>query len=93
VIESVGTGGYFGYRMAKAALNQFTVTLAKELKVEGSKIVVLSVNPGFLSTRLTNFDGEDDMDASIAGLVKIIEGADENKSGRFINWNEQEIPY
>jgi len=34
---------------------------------------------------VTNFDGKDDMDASIAVLVKIIEGADETKNGHFIN--------
>ncbi len=61
--------------------------------MEGSNIVVLSVNPGFVPTRLTNFDGEDDLDTSIAGLVKIIESADSSKSGKFFNWNEQEIPY
>jgi NAD(P)-dependent dehydrogenase (short-subunit alcohol dehydrogenase family) len=91
--RSSGTGGFFGYRMAKAALNQFAVTLANELKVQGSKIVVLSINPGFVATRLTNWDFDDNIEETIPGVVSIIDGADSNSSGRFFDWNGKELIY
>ena len=72
--------------MAKAALNQQTVTLAKEMEKSGQNIAVISVNPGFVATRLTNFDFDDDMDTCIEGVARVIESVDMAKTGLFINW-------
>ena len=72
--------------MAKAALNQQTVTLAKEMEKSGQNIAVISVNPGFVATRLTNFDFDDDMDTCIEGVARVIESVDMAKTGLFMNW-------
>jgi NAD(P)-dependent dehydrogenase (short-subunit alcohol dehydrogenase family) len=46
---------FFAYNSSKTALNAFTVSLAKELRVEGFR--VNSVNPGYTATDLNRFSG------------------------------------
>ena len=79
--------------MAKAALNQQTVTLAKEIEKSGQNIAVVSVNPGFVATRLTNFDFDDDMDTCIEGIARVIESVDMAKTGLFINWTGEVLDF
>jgi NAD(P)-dependent dehydrogenase (short-subunit alcohol dehydrogenase family) len=50
-IEDNSLGGWYSYRMSKAALNQFTKTLAIELK--RTNTVVLSLHPGTTDTTLS----------------------------------------
>lgn len=38
--------------MAKAALNQETVTLAREMQKSGTNVSVAAIHPGFVATRL-----------------------------------------
>lgn len=71
--------------MAKAALSQQTVTLAKEIKRSGQNIAVISINPGFVATRLADFDFDDDMDTYIEGIARVIESVGMAKTGLFIN--------
>ncbi|KAK9769081.1 hypothetical protein SCAR479_02325 [Seiridium cardinale] len=61
-------GNSFGtckaYRTAKAALNQESVTLARQGE-EGKNVTIVCMEPGFISISETNFNGEDDMDTCI----------------------------
>ena len=79
--------------MAKAALNQQTITLAREMQKSKQNIAVLSINPGFVATRLTNFDFDDDMDTCIEGVAKVIESADMAKTGQFLNWTGEVLDF
>jgi len=81
------------YRIAKAALNQEAVTMAREWEIEGRKVTIVCVEPGFLSTRLTGWDGEDDMDTCIGGLVKVIEEVTHEMNGAFFKWDGTTIPF
>ncbi len=78
--------------MAKAALNQQSITL-QELRKAGENIAVVSVNPGFVAIKLTDFDFDDDMDTCIEGIAKVIGSVDNSKTGRFINWTKEELPF
>ena len=93
VNDAANSGRFLAYRMAKAALNQQTITLAREMEKSGQNISVISVNPGFVATRLTDFDFDDDMDACIEGLTKVIESADMTKTGQFINWTGKSLQF
>lgn len=86
-------GLFLGYRAAKSALNQTSVTLAREWEKEGRKTTIVCVEPGFLSTRLTNFDGEDDMETCIAGLMKVFDGITPKDNGSFLKWDGTTIPF
>jgi len=52
------TGGS-GYGCSKAFLLRFTETLAKELEKEGSRVIVLSIGPGFVHTETTELQRTD----------------------------------
>ena len=71
------------YRMAKSALNQETVTFAREFQ-EGKNVTVVCMEPDFLPTRLTEWDSVDDVDACIDGIMKVIEGLSIEDTGDFI---------
>lgn len=86
-------GLFLSYRVAKSALNQASVTMAREWEKEGRKATIVCVEPGFLSTRLTNFDGEDDMDTCIAGLMKVFDGITPKDNGSFLKWDGTTIPF
>ncbi|KAH8768083.1 hypothetical protein F5883DRAFT_68372 [Diaporthe sp. PMI_573] len=86
-------GLFLGYRAAKSALNQVSVTLAREWEKEGRKTTIVCVEPGFLSTRLTNFDGEDDMETCIDGLMKVFDGITPKDNGAFLKWDGTTIPF
>ena len=78
--------------MAKAALNQQSITL-QELRKAGENIDVVSVNPGFVAIKLTDFDFDDDMDTCIERIAKVIGSVDNSKTGRFIDWTKEELPF
>ena len=67
-IADNSSGGYYGYRMSKAALNMAGVNLAMDLKSQG--VTVLLLHPGFVRTALTGFQGELDPAESAERLIK-----------------------
>lgn len=81
------------YRVAKAALNQVTVTYAREFEKEGKNVTFVCLEPGFLPTKLTDWDSVDDMDTSIAGMMKVIEGLTLADSGQFIEWSGKRLQF
>ncbi|KHO10719.1 hypothetical protein MAA_11677 [Metarhizium robertsii ARSEF 23] len=49
--------------------------------------------PGFLYTKLTGWDGEDDMETCIKGLMKIIDSISHEDTGAFLKWDGSKIPF
>lgn len=86
-------GRCISYRIAKTALNQQTVTIANELKVAGSEVIMLALDPGDVPTRLSRGNGKTDIDKSVRGIVEIIETATLADSGSFLKWTGQKIPF
>ncbi|KUJ16431.1 NAD(P)-binding protein [Mollisia scopiformis] len=86
-------GTCMAYRVAKASLNQVMVTFAREFENEGQNITVVCVEPGFLPTRLTGYDFVDDMDTSIASLMKVIQELKKEDSGSFIEWSGKRLRF
>lgn len=67
--------------------------MAREWEAEGRKVTTVCVEPGFLSTRLTGWDGEDDMDTCIAGLMKVFKEITPKDNGAFFLWDGSRIPF
>lgn len=64
------TGGSYGYRMSKAAVNMAFVNLARDLAPRGIAVAVL--HPGFVQTDLTGGLGDVTPDLAAKGLVERI---------------------
>ena len=85
------SGGYYGYRMSKAALNAAGKSLAVDLKPRG--IAVGIYHPGYVKTRMTRFLGELDPDLVAKNLVKRIGELNLDNSGQFIHSDGQQLPW
>ena len=79
--------------MAKAALNQGTMTIAQELKADGSNISFLSVNPGWIPTRMTSGKGDTDVVESVEGIIKLGDEVTMKNTGQFRKWNGEVIQW
>lgn len=55
-LEHAGLGGNLAYSAAKAGLNNFTCSLAKEWDIKKYKIRVNAIAPGYTNTDLTTWD-------------------------------------
>ena len=90
-------GGWYGYRAAKAALNQLVRTLSIEDKRRNDRGIVVALHPGTVDTRLaTPFQqsGRDLFrpDRAAVQLLDVIDGLKPTDSGRHFAWDGAEIP-
>ena len=80
---------YYGYRMAKAALNMAGVNLAHDLRGKAS---VAILHPGLVATRMTGFSGVS-TEESASGLIERIDALDQEGSGGFWHANGDRLPW
>lgn len=85
------SGGYYGYRMSKAALNMAVKSLAVDLKSRSIATVLL--HPGYVKTRMTEFHGEITPEESARGLFKILGEMTLAKTGTFWHTNSEALSW
>ncbi|CAM9246247.1 unnamed protein product [Pylaiella littoralis] len=85
------SGGAYGYRMSKAALNAAGVSLSHDLKGDGMAVGIL--HPGWVQTRMTGNSGLVDAHESVAGMTARIEELDLSNSGTFWGFKGDIIPW
>lgn len=78
------SGGYYAYRMSKAALNMASRCLAVDLKSEG--IISVVINPGWVQTDMGGASAPTPVDESVHGILREIDRATLADSGEFLNW-------
>ncbi len=86
-IEDNGSGGYFGYRASKTAVNQIGMNLKHELAPRGVAVALL--HPGLVATEMTGGQGIAAKD-SAAGLIARIDELTLANSGGF--WHAEGYP-
>ncbi|WP_370258571.1 SDR family oxidoreductase [Marinobacter nauticus] len=85
------SGGRYGYRASKAALNAFGKSLAVDLKPRG--IAVAQLHPGYVKTRMVNFGGLITPEESARGLAERIANLTLENTGSFWHSNGEELPW
>lgn len=85
------SGGYYGYRMSKAALNAAGVSLARDLNRRGIAVAIL--HPGFVQTRMVNFNGDIGPEVAAERLAKRIAELNPTNSGTFWHSNGDVLPW
>jgi NAD(P)-dependent dehydrogenase (short-subunit alcohol dehydrogenase family) len=85
------SGGAYGYRMSKAAVNIAGVSLAYDLKDEG--IAVALLHPGYVRTDMTGHEGFVDTDESARGLIERMDELTLETSGGFWHANGETLPW
>ena len=93
-------GGWYGYRAAKAALNQFVRTAAIEAKRTHPRAVLAALHPGTVATGLSRpFRGGVPPErlfapaVAAAQLLDVVAGLAEGDSGGFFAWDGSPIPF
>ena len=89
-IDDNGSGGYYGYRMSKVALNMAGRSLAIDLRPRGIAVAIL--HPGMVATRMVGFSGIPPQEAA-RGLVARIDALSAATSGDFLHANGEPLPW
>jgi NAD(P)-dependent dehydrogenase (short-subunit alcohol dehydrogenase family) len=85
------SGGDYGYRMSKVALNMAAVSLARDLAAR--QIAVAVLHPGWVRTSMTGGQGQLDPDDSATGLLARIDALTQATSGGFWHVNGDRLPW
>lgn len=90
-IADNGSGGRYGYRMSKAALNAAAMSLSKDLA--GEDIAVGIYHPGYVQTDMVNHGGDISANESAGRIVGLINALTMNNSGVFMHSNGEILPW
>jgi NAD(P)-dependent dehydrogenase (short-subunit alcohol dehydrogenase family) len=85
------SGGSYGYRMSKAAVNAAGKSLSIDLKPHGVAVGIL--HPGWVRTDMTSHNGLIDPDESAAGLLARMSELNIDNTGTFWHMNGEQLPW
>ncbi len=85
------SGGHYGYRMSKAALNAGSVSLAQDIREQGIAVGIL--HPGFVKTGMTGGRGDVTPDVSASRLLERIDELSLETTGTFRHANGEDLPW
>ncbi|MBL4772608.1 MAG: SDR family oxidoreductase [Alcanivoracaceae bacterium] len=86
-----GSGGQYGYRISKTAVNMVGSCLAHDLKGQGVAVALL--HPGYVSTGMTDNNGLINTHESVLGLIERIDELNINNTGGFWHTDGTELPW
>ena len=89
-IEDNTSGGYYGYRMSKAAVNMAGMSLTRDLRDQGVAVALL--HPGMVATDMTGGQGVP-AEQSAAGLIQRMDELDITTSGSFWHAQGERLPW
>ena len=85
------SGGRYGYRMSKAALNIAGVSLAHDLKDQ--EVAVALLHPGYVQTEMVNNGGDISAAVAVERLIRRIEELNLDNTGTFWHSNGEVLPW
>lgn len=83
------SGGNYSYRISKTALNMLNLNMALELK----DTICVAIHPGWVETQMGGPNAPVSVDTSVSGIARVIKGLTLKDSGRFVDFQGQEIPW
>jgi NAD(P)-dependent dehydrogenase (short-subunit alcohol dehydrogenase family) len=85
------SGGYYGYRASKAAVNAIGKSLAVDLKPQG--VAVFLMHPGYVATDMVGRSGDITPDVAAERLVGLLDKLKLQDTGSFHHSNGSELPW
>lgn len=85
------SGGRYGYRMSKAALNIAGKSLAGDLKSRGISVAIL--HPGYVQTRMVGYGGDISADVAAQRLIARLDDLNLDNTGTFWHSNGEVLPW
>jgi NAD(P)-dependent dehydrogenase (short-subunit alcohol dehydrogenase family) len=90
-IDDNSSGGAYGYRMSKAALNMAAKSLAVDLRGQGVAVAIL--HPGMVNTDMIGGRGEVEPEDAARGLLARIDALTLETTGGFWHAKGQRLPW
>lgn len=90
-IDDNSSGGAYGYRASKVALNMLNKSLSVDLAREGFTCVVL--HPGWVRTEMGGATAPLEAAASVTGMLRVLDRVTAADSGRFLDYEGKTIPW
>lgn len=88
-IADNSSGGYYDYRISKAALNMFNKSLSKELP----NMTCLTLHPGWVQTDMGGAGATVTVNDCARGLFQVVSTATPKQSGQFIDYTGKQLPW
>ena len=85
------SGGYYGYRASKAAVNAIGKSLAVDLRPRG--IAVYLLHPGYVATDMVGRSGDITPEVAAQRMVELVDKLDMDESGSFHHSNGSPLPW
>lgn len=85
------SGGRYGYRMSKAALNIAAMSLAQDLKADN--IAVGIYHPGYVQTDMVNHSGDISSELAAERLIGLMDQLSLAETGVFKHSNGESLPW
>jgi NAD(P)-dependent dehydrogenase (short-subunit alcohol dehydrogenase family) len=86
-----GGGGYYAYRMSKAALNMGLMNLSQELRPR--RIKVAALHPGWVKTDMGGPGAAVEIPDSVAGLRRVIDALPGGKAAQYLDYQGASLPW
>ena len=90
-IADNSSGGSYIYRSSKTALNMAVKSLSLDLSGKG--VICILLHPGWVQTDMGGASAPIDAATSVAGMRAVIDRAGAADSGRFFNYDGNELPW
>lgn len=90
-IDDNTSGGFYGYRMSKAALNMAGKSLAEDLKRQGVAVAIL--HPGMVKTDMVGDHGQIEPEQAALGLLARVDALTLATTGGFWHANGERLPW
>ena len=93
-----GLGGWYGYRAAKAALNQLVKTASIEQARRNREAAIVALHPGTVATPLSEPFGKNGLnvrppEVAAAEIAQVLQSLGPQDNGRFVDYQGQTLPW
>jgi NAD(P)-dependent dehydrogenase (short-subunit alcohol dehydrogenase family) len=90
-IDDNSSGGFIAYRSAKAALNAAWTSLSIDHAASGVAFALF--HPGWVQTRMGGAQAPLTVEASVAGMMRVIEGLKPAPRAPFVDYQGETVPW
>ncbi|HUK66193.1 MAG TPA: SDR family oxidoreductase [Anaeromyxobacteraceae bacterium] len=88
---ALNRGFPYWYGASKAALNMLHRSLASDPAARG--VTVLMLSPGWVRTDMGGPNASSSVEASVAGLLRVLDEARPEQNGAFLSWRGESVPF
>ncbi|XP_067866056.1 C-signal-like isoform X2 [Heterodontus francisci] len=81
----------YPYRISKTALNMASVCLSEDLKQY--QILCTAIHPGWVRTDMGTVKAPMSVTDNVSSIIKLLANLSQCDTGRFLNWEGNEIPW